>query len=277
VPLITEPAVQLIELIDVLAESALLQRGEALISGGQRQPINDVLERVNKALVRLSEGSELPLNVGGNAGGGSLFVVHRMCESESLPQGVVLLRDYQQREGLLEEAVSQLLGFARSDADERAVLHILELSQDVRAQGLNIAGDQWSERCDPLPESVRAALTDWAGAPNAIWALHLAAAVGDDAAFEAAREHLNGMGGVNERMVLLPEALYDTSGDETWPEELLERQMLVPPRSDFVDQVRASVPPDTQPSVVHAALRFLADDRYGSQPPLELIAGLAAG
>lgn len=122
---------------------------------------------------------------------------------------------------------------------------------------------------------LRATLADWAGAPNAIWALHLAAAVADDAAFEAARDHLNRMGGVRQSMVLLPEALYDTSGDETWPQELMESRKLVPTRSLFVDGVRASLPPGTEPSAVQAALRFLVNDSYAVGAPMELIATLA--
>lgn len=126
-----------------------------------------------------------------------------------------------------------------------------------------------------LMASLRSALADWAGAPNAIWALHLASAIGNDAAFEAAREHLNDMGGVRESMLLLPEALYSTSGDETWPEELMDDRTLVPTSSVFVEKVRGAIPAGTKPSAVRAALRLLADDRYGFDPPLALIAALA--
>jgi hypothetical protein len=125
-----------------------------------------------------------------------------------------------------------------------------------------------------LMASLRAGLSDWAGMPNAIWALHLAAAT-DDAAFETARAHINEMGGVKESMVLTPEAFYDTSGDETWPEEMAEHRELVPSRSVFSDKVRSCVPSGTERSAVQAALRFLVDDRYGAAPPLELIAALA--
>lgn len=126
-----------------------------------------------------------------------------------------------------------------------------------------------------LMASLRAPLADWGAAPNAIWALHLASATRDDAAFEAARNHLNDMGGVRESMVLLPAGFYDVSGDETWPHELTENRMLVPIRSVFRDKVRASLPAGTKASAVQAALRFLVDDRYGIEPPLELIAALA--
>ena len=44
-----------------------------------------------------------------------------------------------------EKTVGQICGFTRSDADEVAVLHLLELSQDVRAQALDIACDPWPE------------------------------------------------------------------------------------------------------------------------------------
>ncbi len=64
--LFAEPAAHLIESTDVLAETALLQRCEALVAGGRGQPVSNVLEQVNKALVRLSEGGELLLNVGGD-------------------------------------------------------------------------------------------------------------------------------------------------------------------------------------------------------------------
>lgn len=126
-----------------------------------------------------------------------------------------------------------------------------------------------------LMQSLRAGLADWAGAPNAIWALHLAAAVADDSAFKAARHHLNAMGGVNESMTLLPQPLYDMSGDETWPEELAENRKLVPIRSVFSERVLASIPPGIEPSAVKAALQFLAENRYTAGPPLELIAALA--
>ncbi len=87
-----------------------------------------------------------------------------------------------------------------------------------------------------LMASLRTGLADWAGAPNAIWALHLTSAAADDDAFEAARGHLNYMGGVSESMMLLPEALYGTSGDETWPQELAKDRKLVPTRSVFGDR-----------------------------------------
>ncbi len=123
--LLAEPAAHLIESTDVLAETALLQRGEVLVAGGRGQPVSNVLEHVNKALVRLSEGSELLVNVRGDGRGSSRFVVHGMRESQFLPQGVVLLRDDQQRNRLPEETVGQIFGFTRPASDEGAVLYTL--------------------------------------------------------------------------------------------------------------------------------------------------------
>src|SRR5690349_2213835 len=74
-----------------------------------------------------------------------------MRESEFLPQRVVLLRDDQQRNGLPEETVGQIFGFTRPASDEGTVLYILELSQNVGAQGPDVAGDPWPERCDRCP------------------------------------------------------------------------------------------------------------------------------
>jgi hypothetical protein len=91
------------------------------------------------------------VDVLGNGSAGSRFVVHGVREPEFLPQGVVLLRDDQQRNGLPEEMAGQVFGFTRPALDQGAVLYILELPQDVGAEGCDVAGDPWPERCDRCP------------------------------------------------------------------------------------------------------------------------------
>ena len=85
---------------DARAETVLLQRAESLVAGGRDQSVGHILEQVSRALVRLSEGSESLVHVRRDGGGGGWFVVHGVREPEFLPQGVVLLRDDQQRDRL---------------------------------------------------------------------------------------------------------------------------------------------------------------------------------
>lgn len=117
--------------------------------------------------------------------------------------------------------------------------------------------------------------TGWYGVPNAIWALHLACSVADEAEFDAAREFVNEVGGANEQMTLLPEPFYSTSGDETWPEELDDGNEAVPDLMTFRERVVKALPAGTEPSATMAALRLLADENHSWGPPFDLIASLA--
>ena len=54
-----------------------------------------------------------------------------------------------------KETVGQFFSFARSASDEGAVVHVLELSKDVGAEGFDVAGDPGPERCDRCPVGAR--------------------------------------------------------------------------------------------------------------------------
>lgn len=111
------------------------------------------------------------------------------------------------------------------------------------------------------------------GVPNAIWSLHLAASFGDELAYDAARSFLNSGGGVSRSKMLNPDPFYGTDGDESWPEEVTSGKEIVPDMEAFTYLVRASLPPNVEPSAVRAALSFLVREDY--ECPWELVAALA--
>lgn len=121
---------------------------------------------------------------------------------------------------------------------------------------------------------IRESLAPWAGFPNAIWALHLASGFDRPNHFHLARSHINDAGGVGENALYTPPGFFDLNGDETWPSEIQQNPIEVPDLRNFRICVRRVIEGASGIPSSQVAMRFLADDRYGSEPMNDLIAAI---
>jgi hypothetical protein len=122
---------------------------------------------------------------------------------------------------------------------------------------------------------IRLQLADWAALPNAIWALHIAAAFQMEGHFETARQLVNRCGGANPELTVIPFGFLDADNDSGWLSELQSNKSIVPEMASFQNEIdRAATRFECESSPAVAAIKSLVDEQFGCGTIPELVSAI---